>query len=523
VQSADINTRCPSCAACFAVADPSLVGESPRPWWDASVEAAEVACPVCGWEFVVDEEGRATDDGGLDPDGPFEVGPEGELVSETLLPATCPTCGRRFDVGEAGVAQCPGCRRQFPVDDPAPLPPPAPVGPEGWDEDELPYDEIACPACGSDGDLDSAGFLALDHGWVVCLDCGWEFCCEELFREVLAWQREERQSREEAGSHQLVVAADGSGDCPSLDRALGRVVDGGVILIRPGVYAGPAQLALRRLTLRGDGPAEEIRLTGGLEAIGSRLRLRGLTLTRAVQAHRSRLWLADCVLRGAERAGLEATGPRTRISLRNCHIERCQDFGVRANAGTVVRLSGCTVDGNAEGGAQVEGGAWVRFQGCRVAGNAGDGVRTGPQASVFLRRCVLADNGGAGIRLHGGRAAVTGCRFLNQTGTGVALGAGGRLLMRRCEVSQGQAHGLECGRRSRALIAECEVAANARGGVSVGSRARVVLTRSSVRGNGATGIRLAASGRLGVRGCACRDNRGGDWDIKPGGNLHVDP
>src|SRR5262249_58452640 len=111
--------------------------------------------------------------------------------------------------------------------------------------------------------------------------------------------------------------------------------------------------------LRVAGPAEEIHLTDELEMVGSRLRLQGLALKRAVRVHRSRLRLVDCILRGAEQTGLEVTGARTAIRLRGCRIEQCGAFGVRATPGTVVRLSGCTLAGNAAGGVQVEGGAWI--------------------------------------------------------------------------------------------------------------------------------------------------------------------
>src|SRR5262249_1323357 len=194
----------------------------------------------------------------------FEVGPEGELISEPLLPATCPTCTRRFEVGETGVTQCPGCRQRFPVEDSAPSGQPGALGPEWWNEDEHPYDEFPCPACWNYGDMDSAGFLALDYGWVLCQDCGWEFHSEELFRELVPWQREERRRREDTGERRLVVAADGSGDFKCLATAVERITDGGVILIRPGVYSAQVPLALRRLTLRGDGPAEGGRLSGKL-------------------------------------------------------------------------------------------------------------------------------------------------------------------------------------------------------------------------------------------------------------------
>ncbi len=521
MHSATITITCPNCSARNTLRDTAPTGEPPQSWLDAVATAAEVECPVCGWEFAADEEGRVTDDGGLDPDGPFAVGPEGELVGETLLLATCPNCTRRFEVGEVGVTQCPGCRRRFAVDDPPVVGPPAGEEPLDWDEDELPYDECFCPACGSDGDLDSPGFLPLGGGWVLCQDCGWEFREEELFRDLSAWHHEERAHRRKAGRRRVVVAAGGGGDFKHLDRAVEDAADGGEVVVRPGVYPGPVRLALRRLTVRGEGPADEVRLTGGLEVVGGRVRIQGLTVKGPVRCHRGRLGLVACRLREAAPAGLEVTGVRGEVRTRDCAIEQCRGPAVLAASGTVVRLTGSTLSGNAGGAVRLEEGAWLQLRDCRVTGNGGDGVSAAPHSSVFLHRCLLADNDGAGVALASGQAMIRDCRVLGQRGPGVVLGPRGRLLMCRNEVCQGQGDGLAVGRRVLALVAACQVTGNSRRGVVVGPGARVVLARCALSGNGAAGVHLAASARLGLRRCLCRANAGGDWDIEPGGCLRV--
>jgi hypothetical protein len=176
------SVACPCCAHPCEVVD-STCNVYPSLWhltW-LEYEPTKVRCPACGWEFTVSSNGEVEDDGGLDPDGPFEIDSEGELCGETLLPAACPACGRRFEVGEPGVTTCPGCRRRFEVWEE--LPDPGNSNGRG-DEDDSPEWADPCPYCQYGGDIDGPEFTPLDEGFVACDACGGVFHAPALNQEI---------------------------------------------------------------------------------------------------------------------------------------------------------------------------------------------------------------------------------------------------------------------------------------------------------------------------------------------------
>jgi parallel beta-helix repeat protein len=64
-----------------------------------------------------------------------------------------------------------------------------------------------------------------------------------------------------------VVAADGSGDFPTIGEAVAAVDDGDTILVRPGTYRGPVDID-SDITVRGLGAASDVRLAIGSSALG---------------------------------------------------------------------------------------------------------------------------------------------------------------------------------------------------------------------------------------------------------------
>jgi hypothetical protein len=508
-----VTTNCPNCA-CRRDVVPSL-------------SHTEVECRACGWEFAVDDEGRVTDDGGLDPEGPFEIDEEGDLTAETLSPVACPTCARRFEVGEPGVARCPGCHHRFAVGEGFGAPGQRHVVSwKDWEEEER--DVIYCPFCLAT-DEEGPSLLPLDRGWVFCPDCHGEFFSQPVFEELMNgnWRGARPPGRGRVPRY--VVAADGSGDYRDLYEAINAVsYDGdgrGRIVVRAGEYrtnrSSPHNpLTVDGLTLETEGPAEQVRLADALRLLGGRVRLRGLSLEEPLYAEHTRLTLEHCTLSG--RAAVEASGSRCKVRLGGCRIEEAGD-GVRAERGATLRLTRCTFQGNAGDAVRLRDGAWARLRRCDITSNRGDGVRAGWQDAVFLHGCHITDNEGRGVALDGGRAVLTNCTIAGQEGTGLVVGARGRVLLRGCDVRGGRSDGVCLGRRARALLVGCVLGGNGGAGAVVGPRARAVLRRCRVEGNGAAGVRLAASGAVGWQASACGANRGGDWDVAPGGRVTTRP
>jgi hypothetical protein len=77
------------------------------------------------------------------------------------------------------------------------------------------------------------------------------------------------------------------------------------------------------------------------------------------------------------------------------------------------------------------------------------------------------------------------------------------------------------GRRGRLLVRRCRIAAGGTDGLCLGPRVRAVVRGGHIEGNQGIGVRLASSAVVAWRANVCRDNRGGDWDVRPGGRLCI--
>src|SRR5207237_10358356 len=77
-----------------------------------------------------------------------------------------------------------------------------------------------------------------------------------------------------------------------------------ILRLEPGVYREEVRTEGRRVTILAAGAPGSVRLEGNVEAVGGSLRLRGVTLTRSIQAYQARLTLVDCTLSGAHEAAI---------------------------------------------------------------------------------------------------------------------------------------------------------------------------------------------------------------------------
>jgi hypothetical protein len=108
-----LETVCPVCGQALTLTD-----DLPPPTFHCDVQPiVEAECPDCGCEFAVDLDGRVVDDGGADPEPPFELNDEGELDAEGLRRVYCPHCQQPHETGEPGLTGCRHCRQAFVVED----------------------------------------------------------------------------------------------------------------------------------------------------------------------------------------------------------------------------------------------------------------------------------------------------------------------------------------------------------------------------------------------------------------------
>jgi hypothetical protein len=502
---------CPNC---------SLLGEM-----RVRGEEGEVECPGCAWEFQVEAEGDVLDDGGLDAEGPFGMdAEEAEPEADGWRQVECPHCVRRWPV-EPGVdlLACPRCRHSIRVEDGEVLEPEEDL----WEEYDPPDDEdcvedqYPCPGCNAGAYGGGSYYVPLARGWLACEDCGWEFYdpvqyaqwVERMHERYGMWGRPLRD--------RVIVAADGTGDFPDLEAALAHTPDGGTLLIRPGVYAGPVRIPYRTITLQGEGPDNSNDLLSGMCVQGGTVVLRGITLRQPLVVEQAVVRAEGCYFEGEDGPAVSVVGHRCRVRLRDCRLSDSREEGLHVSGGAVVRLFGCRLEGNAAGGVRVDPGAWVRLQDCEICRNGGRGIEARPSSAVFLRRCTVAENAGPGVAVRGGRAVLSRSDIRGQQGCGVLLGPRARAVLLRCRIRDGRADGVRLKERARAFFQDCVCSGNESTGLVAGPGSRSALQRCELQGNGAFGGRLSATARASLRDCDSAANRRGGWDVQPGGLISV--
>ncbi len=487
-------------------------------------DEGEVECPVCGWEYQVEGDGVVLDDGGLDPDGPFGMDEnEAEPDADGWRQVECTHCARRWPA-EPGVdvLACPRCRHSIRVEDGEAVEPAEdlweeyePADDSDWVEGETP-----CPGCNAGAFEDGPYCVPLARGWLACEDCGWEFYDPVQYAEWVERMHERYGMWGRARRERVVVAADGSGDFPDLERALAHLADGGTLFIRPGVYAGPVRIPYRSVTLQGDGPVDSIDFLSGMCIQGGTVVLRGITLRQPLVVEQAVVRAEGCRFGGDDGPAVFVVGHRSRVRLRDCRLADAPDEGLHVAGGAVVRLFACRVENNAGGGVRVDNGSWIRLQDCDISRNGGSGIEARHGSGVFLRRCSIAENAGAGVAVRG-RAVLSACEIRGQHGCGVLLGRRARAVLRRCRVRDGRGDGMRMKRRARAVLHDCAWCGNAGSGLVVGAGVKLVLRRGRLEGNGEFGGRLAATARASLHECACAGNQRGNWDLGAGAVISV--
>jgi hypothetical protein len=464
---------CPNCRERFEATLP--VPETDRSGRVTAESTAEQVCPICRWEFVIDDTGRVADDGGLDAEPPFGVNDEGELTLDEPRAFRCPNCLAVSEFAGVGVSTCPVCRRPFPTDcaDVPAHDPDLDVSDE--DEDWEGCGDWGCPNCGNDGDLNGGEFVPTGGDWVRCPECWHQF----LDREYAEHLREEADAGlrphpdRVARPRTWTVASDGSGDFPDLASAVAWAASGSRLRLGPRTHNGPMpEINGKRLTVVGCGPAGSVRLLAPVRVgPAGRLRLNNVTLD----------------------GGLTVTGWRSRAALASCVIEDGRGPGVWAWDGGDVRLTGCRITGRDDAAVLVQGGGRAVLRTCQVENTRGPGVWVQPTGWARLSDTDVSDNL-EGVVNDAGRAELKGCRIQRSRLTGVRVSGWGLTRLFGCEIEASLVVGVQARAKGRPRLQNCRV-----------------------RGNGVD-LRVDAVSTVRMEGCDVDTS-----DITPGGRIIVAP
>ncbi len=178
--------------------------------------------------------------------------------------------------------------------------------------------------------------------------------------------------------------------------AIAAAPPGAVLLLGPGLHAGPGGITVRRpLTLVGAGDASLV--VSGLTLAGDGLvALQDLTITGAVRVvGRTVADLRGCRIADAASAGLTFAND-ARGEVRACLVERSAGAGVLVTDRAAPLLEGCILLDNADAGLAWAGEACGEAHGNLCEGNA-TGIRVAGRATPRLAHNTLRRNAGDGV------------------------------------------------------------------------------------------------------------------------------
>jgi serine/threonine-protein kinase len=222
---------------------------------------------------------------------------------------------------------------------------------------------------------------------------------------------------------ELVVAADGSGDCRTLSEALTAAPNGATILVRPGIYREAVRI-VRSVTVRADGEPGSVTLLWdepgrptvyvGATDHGYQVTLQGMTLMNAAPRPRGPLH----TVQGGDRVALHHSNPGVPapglLRVLGGTVEAA--YGAAAALAADTELSDCRLIGEEVGILHREG--RLTFRSGDVTSRLGSGMRlTGTPGAVTLDGIRIHDCGGDGMTLEAlpvtGNVLLRGCTIEN--------------------------------------------------------------------------------------------------------------
>jgi hypothetical protein len=323
------------------------------------------------------------------------------------------------------------------------------------------------------------------------------------------------------------VAVRGWGSHRTIGSAVRAAVDGGVVLVSPGVYSesvvldrditiiidddnggvqlsypdGPALIVRRgAATVRGlhiDGAV--VVSAGGLALADCELSLGTLTLTGWGVAD-----ITACRFHQCTGTAVHATGD-SRLRMTECLIEDVDGVGVALTQSSSGQLKGTTIARVARSGLLLSDAAAALVVDCELAEARESGLLVVDSAAIVVREGRVRDTGGDGIRIDGSSA-----RLLTSPTTvdieDDPRRAGG-ITVANTTITRTGGNGIYAAGAAHVMIAQSEIRDAGRSGVWMTGDAHVDLSNCQVLNSASSGLVAQGSSRL--TGADCTIERAG--------------
>ncbi|HWB34871.1 MAG TPA: right-handed parallel beta-helix repeat-containing protein, partial [Rugosimonospora sp.] len=314
------------------------------------------------------------------------------------------------------------------------------------------------------------------------------------------------------------VAARGWGSHRTIGSAVRAAVDGGVVVVAPGVYEESVAVD-RDVTITTEpGGTVELVCPGGpaLQVRAGRVSVLALTIRSPVAVSGGALLLQDCDLAAGSLAltgwaVADVTGCRihdctvpavtvsgdARLQMTNCTIEDVDGDGVAVSQSSQARLAATTVARTTGTGLRVAGGAAASAVDCEIA-EAGCGIQVEESAAFVAHATRLRDAGGDAVRVSGTSPRIQETPS-TVDGTLDPRVVGGATLV-DTTITRAGGTGILVTGAAQVRADRTQVRDTTRAGVSAGGNSAVDLVDCQVEGSASTGLVARESGRLSAAG-----------------------
>jgi hypothetical protein len=470
-----IDIACPNCSQPCSVYPPT---DATLGRFDTLRGEKEIACPTCGWEFVINSEGVVADDGEAEPEAELVVDAEGNVGEPEADDDPFPSWH-----GSASLnAEARGRHswRDYAAD---------PFEPDENEEDGESVHRVSAVICPNCRQVFRDGWLGPIH----CPGCLWQFRVDTDRSEDDYEEGEDDfydfanpQSPEARALRPLVVSPSGQDDFTSIREALARAEPGRRIRVRPGLYE--EEIAVNTpVEIVGAGPREQVIIVGR----------RGPCLT---------MQCSTAVVRGLTLRGLDRGKDRKAAAV-ELDFGRIEDCAITSASPTCVRMRGgslchCRIHDGESAGVVASAGS---IEDCEVLCNGGPGVCVDKEGSALIVRCHVHEGYAEGIVIAvGGQATLVECDVWANAKAGVVV-QGERTLLWKCRIHDGAAEGIRIPTEGVAFVEHCAIFANARAGLRVAGGS-VYVWRSRFHDGRNIGIALGGGGVIDLRHCTVYRN-----------------
>jgi len=305
---------------------------------------------------------------------------------------------------------------------------------------------------------------------------------------------------------QLVVSPEGPGGYRTIQGAIDAAVYGDSIYVNPGIYEEHVTFK-NGVSLLGAGPSHSILRHGyGFEEVllvrhASSGRIEGLSIERigsvlaapAVVLDSASVTISDCVVAGAQEAGIEVTGSTSSPTVERTRILENAGHGLRVSDGARVYVVESEINDNGGCGIFLSGGATAEVEGTAIEGNSLSGIVLQGASVCIATNVVINNQGHWGIHASGESQAdlATSSIAANVSG-GVLLTDDARVNLREVDITAGGS-GLLAQHDSRLTLSTCSILDVQGVGIRVESAAIAELVDSVVLGCDGTGIDFSSS------------------------------